>query len=290
MTAILRRRTSSTYEEAQVGNKRWRWLFYLVFFTAMLFYLMPLYVMINNGLKDAQNVSLSTMWNPVTDLSGGGFVEAWNRLSPNMGNSLLMVIPATFISALLGSINGYLFSKWKFRGSDTIFTLMLFGFFIPYQAILLPMVQFMQTLRLYGTIYGLIAVHVIYGLPVTTLIFRNFYANIPTELLEAARVDGATLFTTYIRIMLPLSVPAFVVVGIFQFTNIWNDFIFGVTVVPNPQSQPVTIALNNLSGSFSVDWNVVMAGAVVAALPTAIIYIFLSRYFVRGMLAGSVKG
>ncbi|MDZ4763980.1 MAG: carbohydrate ABC transporter permease [Chloroflexota bacterium] len=256
----------------------------------MLFYLMPIYVMVNNGLKDAQDVSLSTMWNPVTTLSGGGFLEAWNRLSPNMLNSLLMVVPATIISAFLGSINGYLFSKWKFRGSDLLFTIMLFGFFIPYQAILLPMVQFMQTLRLYGTIPGLITVHVIYGLPVTTLIFRNFYTNIPTELLEAARVDGATLVTTYLRIMLPLSVPAFVVVGIFQFTNIWNDFIFGVTVVPNPQAQPVTIALNNLSGSFSVDWNVVMAGAVIAALPTALIYILLSRYFVRGMLAGSVKG
>lgn len=292
MTAILRRRASAanTYEEAQVASKRWRWLFYLIFIVAMLFYLMPIYVMVNNGLKDAQNVSLSTMWNPVTDLNGGGFREAWNRLSPNMGNSLLMVIPATVISALLGSVNGYLFSKWKFRGSDTLFTLMLFGFFIPYQAILLPMVQFMQSIKLYGTIAGLVTVHVIYGLPVTTLIFRNFYANIPTELLEAARVDGANLFTTYARIMLPLSIPAFVVVGIFQFTNIWNDFIFGVTVVPNPQAQPVTIALNNLSGSFSVDWNVVMAGAVVAALPTAIIYIFLSRYFVRGMLAGSVKG
>jgi glucose/mannose transport system permease protein len=131
---------------------------------------------------------------------------------------------------------------------------------------------------------------VIYGIPVTTLIFRNFYANIPTEMIEEARVDGAEMWTTFTRIMLPLSAPAFVVVGIFQFTNIWNDFLFGVTVVPNPAAQPVTIALNNLSGSFSVDWNVVMAGAVVAALPTAVIYILLSRYFIRGLLAGSVKG
>jgi glucose/mannose transport system permease protein len=275
---------------AHIGTGRWQWLFFLVLVLAALFYLMPVYVMVVNGLKDAQNVSLSTMWNLPENLSGGGFIEAWTKLSPNLLNSVQMVIPATILSALWGAINGYLFSKWKFKGSDIIFTLMLFGFFIPYQAILLPMVRFLQSVDLYGTVWGLILVHVIYGLPVTTLIFRNFYANIPTELMEAARVDGAGLVTTFIRVMLPLSIPAFVVVGIFQFTNIWNDFIFGVTVVQNPNAQPVTIALNNLSGSFSVDWNVVMAGAVVAALPTALIYILLSRYFVQGLLSGSVKG
>jgi glucose/mannose transport system permease protein len=207
-----------------------------------------------------------------------------------MYNSLLMVIPATIISSFIGAINGYLLSKWKFRGSDLLFTLMLFGFFIPYQAILIPLINFLQVIKVYGTIPGLILVHVIYGLPITTLIFRNYFVGVPTELVEAARVDGAGVVRTFTHIMLPLSIPAFVVVGIFQFTNIWNDFLFGVTVVPNPAAQPVTIALNNLSGSFSVDWNVVMAGAVVAALPTAIIYILLGRYFIRGLLAGSVKG
>jgi glucose/mannose transport system permease protein len=194
------------------------------------------------------------------------------------------------ISALIGSINGYIFSKWKFPGSDLIMILMLFGFFIPYQSILLPLVRFLQMIGVYGTIPGLILVHVVYGIPITTLIFRNYFDGVPNELLDAARVDGAGLISIYTRVMLPLSIPAFVVVGIFQFTNIWNDFLFGVTVVPNPAAQPVTIALNNLSGTFSVDWNVVMSGAVVAALPTAIIYILLGRYFVRGLLAGSVKG
>jgi glucose/mannose transport system permease protein len=152
------------------------------------------------------------------------------------------------------------------------------------------LVRTLQVLGLYGTIPGLVLVHVIYGIPITTLIFRNYFAGVPTELVDAARVDGAGVITTFIRVMLPLSIPAFVVVGIFQFTNIWNDFLFGVTVVPNPAAQPVTIALNNLSGTFSVEWNVVMAGAVVAALPTAIIYILLGRFFIRGILAGSVKG
>ena len=166
----------------------------------------------------------------------------------------------------------------------------MFGMFIPYQSIIIPLVKFLQTINLYGTVLGLITVHVVYGIPITTLLFRNYFNGIPNELIEAAKIDGATLIDVLLRIMLPLAKPAFVVTGIYQFTNIWNDFLFGVTIVPNPKAQPITVALNNLSGSFSVDWNVVMAGAVIAALPTALIYIFLGKFFVRGMLAGSVKG
>jgi glucose/mannose transport system permease protein len=201
-----------------------------------------------------------------------------------------MVTAATILSAVIGSINGYLFSKWKFRGSDVLFTLIVFGMFIPYQSILIPLIRFLQIIGLYGKLPGLILVHVVYGLPIVTLIFRNYFANVPGELIEAARIDGCGVWGTFRHIMLPLAPPAFVVVGIFQFTNIWNDFLFGVTVLPNPAAQPITVALNNLSGSFSVDWNVVMAGAVVAALPTALIYVLLGRYFIRGLLAGSVKG
>lgn len=265
-------------------------LLWLALILALLFYIMPVYVMVVNGLKEATNVSLTTMWNLPNSVQGGGFIEAARKLWPNMQNSFLMVIPATIISSFLGSLNGYLLSKWKFRGADVLFIIMLFGFFIPYQTVLLPLVRFLQSIHLYGTIPGLILCHVVYGLPITTLMFRNYFAGVPTELIEAASVDGASMLTTFYRVMLPLSVPAYIVVGIFQFTNIWNDFLFGVTVVPNPAAQPVTIALNNLSGSFSVDWNVVMAGAVIAALPTALVYIFLGRHFVRGLLAGSVKG
>jgi len=256
----------------------------------LLFFLMPFYVMIVNGLKEATSVSVSTMWNLPTQLSGGGFVEAFQRLGPSMGNSLLIAIPATIISACWGSINGYLFSKWKFRGSNVLFALLVFGMFIPYQSILIPLILFLEMIRLYGTIPGLVAVHVIYGLPIVTLIFRNYFTNIPDEMVEAARIDGAGLVRIFTNVMLPLSLPAFVVVCIFQFTNIWNDFLFGVTILTNPQAQPVTVALNNLQGSYSVDWNVVMAGAITAALPTALVYIFLGRFFIRGLLAGSVKG
>jgi glucose/mannose transport system permease protein len=257
---------------------------------AVLFYLLPMYVMIASGLKSATNVAIERMWELPDDLSGGGFRAAWDQLSPNLRQSFILVIPATILSSLFGAINGYLFSKWRFRGSEVFFTLLLFGMFIPYQSVIIPLIQFLDRIGLYGTMVGLILVHVIYGLPITTLIFRNYFANIPYEIVEAARIDGAGIWQVFRQIMLPLSLPAFVVVGIFQFTNIWNEFLFGLTVITNPREQPVTVALNNLSGSFSVNWNVVMAGSVIAALPTLVIYILLGRFFIRGMLAGSMKG
>lgn len=263
----------------------------LGFLTIMLmFYLIPVYVMIMNGLKTADVVSFSRMWELPRTISAGGYGEAWDKLSPNVMSSVQLVIPATIISGFLGSLNGYILSKWKFRGSDLLFTLMLFGMFIPYQSILIPLIKFLQQIGLYGSLPGLILVHVVYGLPFTTLIFRNYFANVPNELVEAAHVDGAGLLGIFFQIMLPLSVPAFVVVGIFQFTNIWNEFLFGLTVITSPAKQPITVALNNLSGSFSIEWNVVMAGAVLTALPTLLIYIILGKYFVRGIMAGSVKG
>jgi glucose/mannose transport system permease protein len=268
----------------------WNGVIWITLAVAFILYILPIYVMVVNGLKEAQDVSLSTMWAPPNYFSGGGFLEAWSRLQSNLVNSLVMVIPATLISTTIGALNGYLLSKWRFPGSNVLLVFMLFGFFIPYQSILFPLVRLLQWIGLYGTIPGLILVHVVYGLPITTLIFKNFFDGVPTELVEAARVDGAGLMTIFIHIFLPLSIPAFAVVSIFQFTNIWNEFLFGVTILPNPAVQPVTIALNNLSGTYSVDWNVVVAGALVAALPTLLIYIFLGRFFIQGIMAGSVKG
>lgn len=271
-------------------NRVGQWIVVVLLILAAAFYLMPVYVMVINGLKDKSYMTLGDMWKLPQIWNGGGFPLAWETLRPNMWASLRMVIPATILSCLLGALNGYLLSKWKFRGSDTIFTLVLFGMFIPYQAILIPLIRFLDQIRLYGKWQGLVLVHVIYSIPIACLIFRNYFTNIPNELVEAARIDGAGLIAIFRQIILPLSLPAFVVVGIFQFTNIWNDFLFGVTVVFNPKDQPVTVALNNLNGTNSVDWTVVMAAAVLAGLPTALVYIFLGRYFIRGMLAGSMKG
>jgi len=252
--------------------------------------MVPLYVMISAAFKTSANADVSTMWQLPNPISLDGITAAWKALSPNFVNSFEMVIPAVVLSCLIGSFNGYLLSKWRFRYDNVIFTLMLVGMFIPYQSVLIPVVKFLQLVGLYGTIPGLVFTHVVYGIPITTLIFRNYYtATIPTALVEAAAIDGAGVLRTFWSIILPLSAPGFVVAGIFQFTNIWNDFLFGIVVIPNPKMQPVTAALNNLSGTQTVDWNIVMAGALIAAVPTLVAYLTLGRYYVQGLTSGSVK-
>jgi glucose/mannose transport system permease protein len=229
------------------------------------------------------------MWQLPTTWTTTGIEQAWQALKGNFTNSIIMVIPAVVISSLIGSLNGFILSKYKFKYSNLLFTIMLVGMFIPYQTILIPMVNFLQTINLYGTIPGLTLVHIIYGIPITSLMFRNFYVSIPKAIVEAAAIDGAGLFKTFTKIILPLSIPGFVVAGLFQFTNIWNDFLFGIVTIPNPTMQPVTAALNNLSGTQTVDWNVLMAGSLITALPTALIYLLLGRYYIQGLTAGSVK-
>jgi glucose/mannose transport system permease protein len=263
---------------------------YLVLFGFALFYLMPVYVLLVTGLKPLSEVNLARMWSLPSAVTLDGFAAAWDKLAPNITNSVILVIPGTVLSTTLGSINGYVLSKWRFRGSEVLFTLLLLGMFIPYQSVLIPLVQVLQGLKLYGSLPGLILVHVVYGIPITTLIFRNYYATIPGELLEAAAIDGAGLFGIYRSIILPLSAPGAVVVAIWQFTSIWNEFLFAVVVTSNPAVQPITVALNNMAGSFIVEWNVQMAGALLAALPTLLVYLLLGRFFLRGLLAGALKG
>lgn len=266
-----------------------RTILYLLLIVFALAYLVPVYVVIVTSLKGNAEIDLAHMWWLPKHLDFSSYAEAFNKLAPNLGNSFYLAIPGTIISALLGSLNGYALSKWKFRGANVIFPLILFGMFIPYQSVLIPVIQFMTDIGLYNTIPGLILIHVIYGLPICTLIFRNFYAGIPTDLIEAATIDGTGYWGIYCRIILPLSISGFVVVGIWQFTSIWNEFLFAVSMT-QPPNQPVMVALQNLSGSQIVQWNVQMAGAFIAALPTLLVYVLLSRYFVRGLLAGSVKG
>jgi glucose/mannose transport system permease protein len=262
---------------------------YLLLIFMALFYLLPVYVLLITGLKSFAEVDLQRMWALPTGIYFENFIAAFEKLAPNLGNSLRLVIPSSIISSMVGSINGYIFAKWKFRYSDLIFTLILFGMFIPYQSIMIPLVQFMEVIGLRGTIIGLILVHVIYGIPITTLIFRNYYAGIPTEVLEAGRIDGAGMIGLYRYIVFPLSIPSFVVVIIWQFTQAYNDFLFAV-VLTNYRTWPITVALNNMAGSQIVQWNVQMAGALLAALPTLLVYIFLGRYFLRGLMAGALKG
>ncbi len=273
---------------AEARSAKFGWQFFVLSLFGLAF-VIPFYVMVSAAFKTPTGADVSRMWQLPSPVSFSGLSEAWSRLSPNFFNSVKLVIPATLISSLIGAFNGFLLSKYRFRFGTTMFTLMLVGMFLPYQVVLIPMIRFLSAVHLYGKLPGLILVHVVYGIPITTLMFRNFYVSIPKALIEAASVDGAGILRTFRSIVLPVSLPGFVVAGIFQFTNIWNDFLFGVVVITDPRRQPVTVALNNLSGNQSVNWNVVMAGAMIAALPTALAYIGFGRYYVEGLTAGSVK-
>ncbi|RME33623.1 MAG: carbohydrate ABC transporter permease [Thermoflexia bacterium] len=280
---------------------------YLALLAASAFYLLPVYVLVVTGLKSYAEANLAGMWHLPSAPSLESFLRAFEQLRPHFRNSFYLTIPATLLSSLLGSVNGYILSKWRFRGSEVLFPIMLFGMFIPYQSILIPLVQVLQKVNAvadalhvpaalrwlvpgYGSIAGLAFVHIVYGIPITTLIFRNYYATVPNELVEAAKIDGANLFQVYGWVLFPLSMPAFAVVMIWQFTSIWNEFLFAVILTQNPAIRPVTVALYNLAGSYIVEWNVQMAGALLAAMPTLLVYILLGRFFMRGLLAGALKG
>ena len=252
-------------------------------------YLMPIYMTVITALKSPAEINLPTAWQPPSSLNWGSFSEAYAKLKPNFMNSIILAVTATLLSSILGSLNGYVFAKWRFKGSNIVFSLVLFGMFIPYQIILIPLFQTLRQMHLYGGLPGLILAHVVYGLPITTLIFRNFYAEIPNEMVESAQIDGAGFFGLYRKIMLPLSVSGFVVVFIWQFTQIWNEFLWGITLTKY-SANPITVALAQLAGGQAVSWNLPMAGSLIAALPVLLIYILLGRYFIRGLLAGSVKG
>ncbi len=263
---------------------------YLVLLVAAVFYVIPVYLLFMTGMKSfAEAANQALMWQLPQAASFDSFAEAWREISPNFMNSVLIAVPAAILSSMLGSLNGYILAKWRFRGSETLFTLILFGMFIPYQSILIPLLKVESAVGLYNTLIGLVLIHIIYGIPITTLIFRNYYVGIPNELVEASRMDGAGFFGIYRHVLLPLSVPGFVVVLIWQFTSAWNDFLFAVTLT-GQTNWPITVAVNNLAGSFEVAWNVQMAGALIAAVPTLVIYVLLGKYFMRGLLAGSLKG
>lgn len=264
-------------------------IIYIVLIALSLLFLIPTYVIVVTSLKPFSEVSISTMWQLPSTIEFSSYLKAFDVLAPNFFNSVMLVIPATLLSALIGSLNGYVLSKWRFKGSELVFGLLLFGMFIPYQSILIPLIQTLQKAGLYNSMIGLIFTHTVYGIPITTLMFRNLYASIPTVMLEAAKVDGAGFLRIYRDIMVPLSITGFVVVAIWQFTNVWNEFLFGITIA-STNTHPITVGLQNLAGSAIVEWNVQMAGAVIAGLPTMLVYVFLGRYFVRGLLAGSVKG
>ncbi len=252
--------------------------------------LMPAYVMIVTSFKAPSDISPSTSWALPRNWSTQGWSKAWHELAGPMFRSLVLAVSAAVISSVLGSLNGFVFSKWKFPGANLVFTLFLFGMFIPYQAIMIPLQQMLfNDLGLHQGILALIVVHTVFGIPICSLIFRNYYATaIPDEILEAAKVDGAGMFRTYGSIVLPLSIPGFVVALIWQFTSAWNDFLFAL-FLSNSTNGPATYVLQQLSGGQNPDYASSMAGALITSAPTLAIYIFLGRYFIGGLMSGSVK-
>jgi glucose/mannose transport system permease protein len=270
----------------------------LLLFAAV--FLLPMYVMVTTSLKDMEQIRQGNLLSLPTSPSFDAWSKAWSHactgvdcggLKPFFMNSVVMVIPAVLISTLLGAINGYVLSKWRFRGSEVIFALMLFGVFMPMQVVLLPMSQVLGWLGMASSLWGLVAVHIIAGLASTTLFFRNYYVGLPDELVKAAMLDGAGFWRIFWRIIVPLSTPITVVTLIWQFTNIWNDFLYGI-VFSGAESKPITVGLNNLANTTSSvkEYNVDMAAALIAGLPTLFVYIVAGKYFVRGLTAGAVKG
>jgi glucose/mannose transport system permease protein len=277
-----------------------RWLLYVLLCLFALYYLLPLFVMITTSLKSLEEIRTGSLVALPREITFDAWSTAWSSactgiqcegLRPFFWNSILIAVPAVVISTVLGALNGYVVAQWRFRGANMIFSLMLFGSFIPFQVVILPMARVLGIMGLAGTIPGLIFVHVIYGIGFTTLFFRNYYVTIPNELVKAAKVDGAGFFRIFWSIFLPLSLPIIVVTVIWQFTQIWNDFLFGISF-SQAGTQPVTVALNNIVNSTTgvKAYNVDMAAAIIAALPTLLVYVVAGKYFIRGLTAGSVKG
>lgn len=273
---------------------------YGTLFIVAVYYLLPLYVMVVTSLKGMPEIRLGNIFSPPVEITFEPWVKAWSTactglncdgLSRGFWNSVRITVPSVILSIALASVNGYALANWRFKGSDIFFTILIVGAFIPYQVMLYPIVIILREMGLYGSLWGLVLVHSIFGMPILTLLFRNYFASLPEELFRAARVDGAGFWGIYLRIMVPMSMPIFVVALIIQITGIWNDFLFGV-VYTRPDTYPMTVQLNNIVNSVQgvKEYNVNMAATLITGLVPLIIYFVSGKLFVRGIAAGAVKG
>ena len=264
------------------------------------YYLIPLYVMVVTSLKGMPEIRMGNIFSPPLEITFEPWVKAWAQactglncdgLSRGFWNSVLITVPSVIVSIAIASVNGYALANWKFKGADIFFTILIVGAFIPYQVMIYPIVIILREIGLYGSLTGLVIVHSIFGMPILTLLFRNYFTSVPQELFKAARVDGAGFWQVYFRIMLPMSLPIFVVAIILQVTGIWNDFLFGV-VYTRPESYPMTVQLNNIVNSVQgvKEYNVNMAATILTGLVPLIVYFASGKLFVRGIAAGAVKG
>ena len=265
-----------------------------------MYYLLPLYVMIVTSLKGMPEIRLGNVFGPPLEITYEPWVKAWSEactgvncdgLSRGFWNSVNILIPSVVLSIAIASVNGYALSNWKFKGSEVFFTILILGAFIPYQTMIYPIVIMLREIGLMGDLGGLVLVHTIFGMPILTLLFRNYFTSVPEELFKAARVDGAGFWRIYFQIMLPMALPIFVVAIILQVTGIWNDFLFGV-IYTKPATYPMTVQLNNIVNSVQgiKEYNVNMAATLLTGLVPLVIYFASGKLFVRGIAAGAVKG
>nr|WP_254682232.1 carbohydrate ABC transporter permease [Phaeobacter inhibens] len=265
-----------------------------------LYYLLPLYVMVVTSLKGMPEIRLGNIFAPPVEITFQPWIKAWSEactgincdgLSRGFGNSIKILVPSVALSIAIASVNGYALANWRFKGSETFFTILIIGAFIPYQTMLYPIVIILRELKLMGSLWGLVLVHSIFGMPILTLLFRNYFSSLPEELFKAARVDGAGFWGIYLRVMVPMSIPIFVVAMILQVTGIWNDFLFGV-IYTKPETYPMTVQLDNIVNSVQgvKEYNVNMAATLLTGLVPLVIYLVSGKLFVRGIAAGAVKG
>ena len=270
----------------------------LVFFS--LYYLFPLYVMVVTSLKTMPEIRFGNIFALPQAPSFDAWVKAWSSactglncqgLAPGFWNSVKITIPSTIVSIFIAAVNGYALINWRFKGSEIFFAILIFGSFIPYQVMLYPLVMITRELGIFGSLQAVILIHTVFGMPILTLLFRNYFASLPQELFKAARVDGAGFWRIFFEIMLPMSLPIFVVALILQITGIWNDFLFGV-VFAGTQNYPMTVQLNNIvnSAQGTPEYNVNMAATVLTGLVPLTVYFVSGKWFVRGVAAGAVKG
>jgi glucose/mannose transport system permease protein len=275
-------------------------MLYGILIVAAVYYLIPLYVMVVTSLKGMPEIRLGNIFSPPVEITFEPWVKAWatactglncDGLSRGFWNSVRITVPSVLLSIAIASVNGYALANWRFKGAQTFFAILIFGAFIPYQVMIYPIVILLREIGLYGSLTGLVIVHSIFGMPILTLLFRNYFASLPEELFKAARVDGAGFWGIYLRIMLPMSLPIFVVAVILQVTGIWNDFLFGV-VYTRPETYPMTVQLNNIVNSTQgvKEYNVNMAATLITGLVPLVIYFISGKLFVRGIAAGAVKG
>ncbi|MEV4757679.1 carbohydrate ABC transporter permease [Micromonospora sp. NPDC049559] len=262
---------------------------YAILILFLIIVLMPAYVLVVTSFKSGSEIGVTGQWNLPKVWTTASWGKAWDALGPSFLRTFELAIPVALISSIIGSANGFVLSRWRFPGADVVFTLILFGMFIPYQAVMIPLRDIVTAMNIQPGIPTLVFVHCVYGIPICTLIFRNYYATtVPEELIEAGRVDGAGLLRTFFSLILPISIPGFVVTVIWQFTSAWNDYLFAI-FLSNTRNGPITIALNALAGAQSPDYAASMAGALITSLPTLVVYVVLGRWFIGGLMAGSVK-